>query len=72
MRSRQVTESITLSDLLHHYESLDDAYSEARTKMLRFIRSQTVDLSPTDVVICTYRVGKVRNTMIKVEKGKVI
>ena len=69
MRSRQITKSITLSDLLHEYQSLDDAYSEARDKKLNLIRRHTVGFSATDAVICTYRIGIVRTELVKVEKA---
>jgi hypothetical protein len=69
MKSRQITRLVTLSHLLHEYESLDDAYSEVRNKKLNLIRRQTLGMSADDVVMCIYRVGRVRTELVKVEKA---
>jgi hypothetical protein len=58
----------TLGDFICDIDELNDAYSVARDKKLAHIKRLAKDFVLSDVIIATYRIGNVRNTLLKIEK----
>ena len=66
--TRTYKKTQTLGDFICEIAELDDAYSVARDKKLAHIKRLAKDFLLSDVITATYRIGNVRNTLLKIEK----